>query len=99
MATTTTKQKITWHFVPCPGEAHSNPHIDNCGLCAPQWGKILVPTDCVDLNAWREKYCKLSDQERVEHDKTRKREKRRIQREEQKARIEREERMFGKRED
>lgn len=23
---------------PCRGEAHSNPHIDNCGVCAPRWG-------------------------------------------------------------
>lgn len=23
---------------PCDGEAHSNPHIDNCGACAPRWG-------------------------------------------------------------
>ncbi len=22
----------------CHGEAHSNPHIDNCGLCSPRWG-------------------------------------------------------------
>ncbi len=22
----------------CPGEAHSNPWIDNCGLCMPNWG-------------------------------------------------------------
>jgi hypothetical protein len=26
----------------CPGEAHENPHIDNCGICAPKWG--VVPT-------------------------------------------------------
>lgn len=24
----------------CPGEAHSNPHVDNCGRCAPRWGWI-----------------------------------------------------------
>lgn len=24
----------------CPGEAHSNPHIDNCALCAPRWGWV-----------------------------------------------------------
>lgn len=23
----------------CDGDAHSNPHIDNCGLCAPFWGR------------------------------------------------------------
>jgi hypothetical protein len=22
----------------CTGEAHGNPHIDNCGQCAPRWG-------------------------------------------------------------
>jgi len=22
----------------CDGEAHGNPHIDNCGQCAPRWG-------------------------------------------------------------
>lgn len=25
---------------PCKGEAHSNPHIDNCSLCAPRWGWV-----------------------------------------------------------
>lgn len=23
---------------PCTGEAHNNPYIDNCGVCAPRWG-------------------------------------------------------------
>lgn len=27
-------------LVPCDGEAHSNPHIDNCARCAPRWGWI-----------------------------------------------------------
>ena len=27
-------------LVPCTGEAHSNPYIDNCGVCMPQWGWI-----------------------------------------------------------
>jgi hypothetical protein len=22
----------------CEGEAHGNPHIDHCGVCAPRWG-------------------------------------------------------------
>jgi hypothetical protein len=22
----------------CTGEAHSNPFIDNCGICMPRWG-------------------------------------------------------------
>jgi hypothetical protein len=24
----------------CDSETHSNPHIDNCGVCAPRWGWI-----------------------------------------------------------
>lgn len=28
-------------LVPCTGEAHSNPHIDNCMQCAPFWGRRL----------------------------------------------------------
>ncbi len=27
-------------FEACTGEAHSNPHIDNCGVCAPRWGLL-----------------------------------------------------------
>lgn len=25
---------------PCEGEAHSNPMIDNCGVCMPDWGTV-----------------------------------------------------------
>lgn len=25
---------------PCPGEAHSNPYIDNCSVCMPDWGWV-----------------------------------------------------------
>lgn len=25
---------------PCSGEAHSNPYIDNCGVCMPHWGSV-----------------------------------------------------------
>jgi hypothetical protein len=28
----------------CPGDAHSNPHFDNCSLCAPHWGWIFEKT-------------------------------------------------------
>lgn len=28
-------------LVTCPGEAHENMHIDNCGLCAPRWGMMM----------------------------------------------------------
>ncbi len=27
---------------PCPGMAHHNAHVDNCSLCAPRWGWIMV---------------------------------------------------------
>jgi hypothetical protein len=35
---------------PCPGDAHSNPHIDHCGVCMPGWGTVatyapLTPAD------------------------------------------------------
>lgn len=30
-------------MVPCGGEAHSNPHIDHCGCCAPRWGRKPGP--------------------------------------------------------
>lgn len=26
-------------WVKCNGEAHSNPHIDHCGVCMPYWGE------------------------------------------------------------
>jgi hypothetical protein len=34
---------------PCPGEAHTNAWIDNCGLCAPRWGVVTkyAPIDVV----------------------------------------------------
>lgn len=25
----------------CPGEAHSNAHVDHCGVCSPFWGVVL----------------------------------------------------------
>lgn len=34
-----------YRLEPCPGAAHSNPHIDNCMLCAPLWGWIVVAAD------------------------------------------------------
>lgn len=27
----------------CTGEAHSNPHVDNCGVCMPRWGWVSTP--------------------------------------------------------
>lgn len=29
-------------MVDCPGEAHSNPFIDNCMVCMPNWGHYPV---------------------------------------------------------
>jgi hypothetical protein len=31
-----------YHLIPCPGQAHSNAHIDNCSQCAPRWGWVMV---------------------------------------------------------
>jgi hypothetical protein len=28
---------------PCSGEAHSNPYIDHCGVCMPNWGTVQIP--------------------------------------------------------
>ena len=42
-------------LVPCNGEAHSNPYIDNCGMCAPHWGYCEVPRDyqqCALCKGW-----------------------------------------------
>jgi len=41
------QRQPTGRMIPCPGEAHSNPFIDNCGTCAPRWGTIpeLAPLD------------------------------------------------------
>ena len=30
--------KARGFLVECKGEAHSNPYIDNCGVCMPRWG-------------------------------------------------------------
>lgn len=34
-----------YHHEPCPGQAHSEPNIDNCGMCSPLWGVIAVAND------------------------------------------------------
>lgn len=34
-----------YRLVDCEGEAHSNAHIDNCGLCAPFWGYRVAESD------------------------------------------------------
>lgn len=30
----------------CTGEAHSNPHIDNCSVCSPFWARIACCPSC-----------------------------------------------------
>ena len=32
--------------VQCTGEAHSNAFIDNCGECAPYWGRYFTCPSC-----------------------------------------------------
>lgn len=27
-------------LIPCPGEAHGNPNIDHCTICAPRWNQV-----------------------------------------------------------
>ena len=42
------KQNAT--IVKCTGEAHSNPFIDNCGVCMPWWRQVPnCPTDGTKL--------------------------------------------------
>ena len=41
------KRTKTGRLIPCPGEAHRNAFIDNCGHCAPRWGEVeeMAPVD------------------------------------------------------
>jgi len=43
----------TGNKVPCPGEAHGNAFIDNCGICAPNWGEVdeYKPVDLEEARA------------------------------------------------
>lgn len=60
-----TKKAEAWHCVPCTGEAHSNPYIDNCGVCAPFfWARVVVPVSCASLHEWRERFGSADDAER-----------------------------------
>lgn len=63
------KNAAKYHTVPCSGEAHSNPHIDNCMMCLNySWGLIVVPVECATLEDWHN----LSDAEREAHKRGRK---------------------------
>jgi hypothetical protein len=33
-------------WVKCKGEAHSNPYIDNCGVCMPYWETYPICPKC-----------------------------------------------------
>lgn len=37
-----TKPRMGKRLVPCIGEAHGHPYIDNCMMCAPRWGWMEV---------------------------------------------------------
>jgi hypothetical protein len=45
--------RVGHHLVDCNGEAHREPHIDNCGVCAPLWGLVPVPLSCGTLDDYR----------------------------------------------
>ena len=45
--------KARTRLVPCPGEAHSNPFIDNCSLCMPRWGWVEIPAKYATLDEYR----------------------------------------------
>jgi hypothetical protein len=39
-----TSEEVEAVTVPCPGEAHGNPHIDHCMVCLGlRWGRVLKP--------------------------------------------------------
>ena len=43
-----------FRLVPCDGAAHSNAHIDNCGLCAPRWGWVEIQERYKSLDELRD---------------------------------------------
>lgn len=44
------RRKPTGQMLPCTGDAHSNPYIDNCMICAPRWGEVPAyhPADIIE---------------------------------------------------
>ena len=34
-----------WSVTICTGEAHSNPYIDHCSECMPNWGIVVTGTE------------------------------------------------------
>jgi len=47
------EREETGEMIDCPGEAHSNPFVDHCEVCAPLWGKVkaLAPVDLAEARA------------------------------------------------
>jgi hypothetical protein len=45
-----------FHTVTCDGEAHSNGHIDFCGVCAPLWGECVVPDWVISRRHYNDAY-------------------------------------------
>lgn len=45
--------RFGYRLVPCDRPAHSNPHIDNCNLCAPRWGWVEIPERFNTLEEYR----------------------------------------------
>jgi len=70
--TKSTTKAVRYHAVKCPGEAHSNPNIDNCGLCAPLWGEIIVPIECLSVHEWYRMEAGMSKPDRDAHKRARK---------------------------
>jgi len=48
----TTPASPGMRLVDCPGEAHSNPYVDNCLRCAPRWGKVEIPVEFETIDAY-----------------------------------------------
>lgn len=53
------ERQATGRLRPCPGEAHKNPFIDHCGICAPGWGQIEERLP-IDLEAARKERLDVS---------------------------------------
>jgi hypothetical protein len=47
--------RVGYHLVPCTGPAHADPHIDNCGMCAPLWGVVPIPLAYGTLSDYRDR--------------------------------------------
>lgn len=57
--------KRRFHLVACAGlahdPAHGAPFVDNCMLCAPRWGQVLVPVAFATHGAYCDHLATLDD--------------------------------------